>query len=169
MRTSPDPTHPPAQVSATTAGIVGTWAVDSRRSTIGLTTKSFWGLITVRGVFRDVSGTCAIAPDGAVSGTITVAAGSIDTGNARRDKHLRSADFLDRDHYPAITFAWETSRPSGQAVVLTGVLTIRTCARPVSFEATASHGEDGAVSLSAEVPINRADFGVTWNLWAWLR
>jgi polyisoprenoid-binding protein YceI len=51
------------------------------------------GLVPVNGVFREVSENGAVSADGEVSGTVTVAAASIDTNNTRRDAHLRSADF----------------------------------------------------------------------------
>ncbi len=47
--------------------------------------------------------------------TITVAAASIDTKNAKRDKHLRSGDFFDSDNYPDITFTVDGIRPSDGA------------------------------------------------------
>ena len=72
------------------------------------------GLIRVNGVFREVTGTGAVRPDGKVSGTVTVAAASIDTRNSRRDAHLCSADFFDSDNYPDITFTTNGIRPAGQ-------------------------------------------------------
>src|SRR6266699_4283863 len=82
--------------------LAGSWTLDASRSTIGLRSKSMWGLAPVKGVFRQVSGTGAVSPAGEVSGTITVAAASVDTKNKRRDKHLRSADFFDSDTHPQI-------------------------------------------------------------------
>src|SRR6266567_933419 len=54
--------------------LAGSWTLDASRSTIGLRSKSMWGLAPVKGVFRQVSGTGAVSPAGEVSGTITVAA-----------------------------------------------------------------------------------------------
>ena len=116
-----------------------------------------WGLVPVNGIFREVSGNGTVFPDGQVSGTITVATASIDTKNTRRDTHLRSADFFDSANYPDITFAADRIRPSGQRVAVTGALTVRDHTRPLSFDAAAS------VQGDAEVRINRADFGLTWN------
>jgi polyisoprenoid-binding protein YceI len=55
-------------------------------------------------------------------------------------------------------------RPSGRGVTVTGTLSVRDRARPLSFDATAAPRGDGEVWLDAEVSINRADFGLTWNL-----
>jgi polyisoprenoid-binding protein YceI len=122
------------------------------------------GLIPVNGVFREVSGNGTVSPDGEVSGTVTVAAASIDTKNTRRDTHLRSTDFFDSGNNPDITFTADGIRPSGQDVAVTGALTVRDRTRPLSFDAAASVQGDGEIWLDAEVHVNRADFGLTWNL-----
>jgi polyisoprenoid-binding protein YceI len=121
------------------------------------------GLVRVNGVFREVSGIGTVAADGAVSGAVTVAAASIDTKNTRRDTHLCSADFFDSSNYPDITFTADGIRPSGQGAAVTGALTVRGRTRLLSFDATVSVRGDGEVLLDAEVHINRADFGLTWN------
>jgi polyisoprenoid-binding protein YceI len=92
-----------------------------------------------------------------------VGAASIETKNTRRDTHLRSADFFDSDHYPDITFTVDSVRPSGQGVTVAGTLTVRDRARPLTFAATASVHDNAEVWLDAEVRVNRADFGLTWN------
>jgi polyisoprenoid-binding protein YceI len=84
--------------------------------------------------------------------------------NTRRDTHLRSADFFDSANNPDITFTADGIRPSGQGVAVTGALTVRDRTRPLSFDATASVRGDGEIWLDAQVRINRADFGLTWNL-----
>ena len=146
------------------AALAGEWILDPSRSTVSLKNRSAGGLLRVNGVFREVSGNGTVSPDGEVSGILTVAATSIDTRNGRRDRHLRSADFFDSDNYPDITFTVEGIRPSGHGVTVTGVLSIRDRARPLSFDAAAAVPGGSEVWLDAEVLINRADFGLTWNL-----
>lgn len=107
--------------------------------------------------------TAPVSADGRVSGAVTVAAASIDTRNTRRDTHLRSADFFDIDTNPDITFTADGIRPSSQGVTVTGALTVLGRTRPLSFDAAASVQGDGGIWLDAEVRINRADFGLTWN------
>jgi polyisoprenoid-binding protein YceI len=143
--------------------LAGSWALDAARSEIGLKSKSMWGMMPVKGVFREVTGSGTVSAAGDVTGTITVAAGSIDTKNKKRDEHLRSADFFDVAKTPDITFAAEQVTPSGEGVTVTGALTVRDRTRPVSFAARVS-GSDGAqVELDGEFEVNRADFGLTWN------
>jgi polyisoprenoid-binding protein YceI len=157
-------TTPSLKALLTDGALAGEWALDPRRSSIRLKSKSVWGLVPVNGVFHQVSGHGTVSPDSAVNGTVTVAAASIDTKNAQRDKHLRSADFFDSGSHPDITFTVDGIRPSSQGVAVTGALTVRGRTRPLSFDAAASVPGDGEVWLDAKVRINRADFGLTWNL-----
>jgi polyisoprenoid-binding protein YceI len=147
----------------TSPALAREWNLDQSRSTVSLQNRSMWGLVRVNGVFRQVTGGATISPAGEVTGALKVAAASIDTNNPRRDRHLRSADFLDSGHYPDITFTCGGIRPSGQGLAVSGVLSIRDRARPLTFAATAVRG-DGEVWLDATVHINRADFGLTWNV-----
>ena len=144
--------------------LAGEWVLDPGKSSIRLKNKSMWGLVPVNGVFRELSGSGTVSPDGEVSGTLTVAAASIDTKNARRDRHLRSADFFDSANNPDITFTMDGIRPSGQAVAVTGALTVRDRTQPLTFDAAASVRGDGEIWLDAEVRLDQADFGLTWNL-----
>src|ERR1051326_48177 len=98
--------------------LAGDWVLDPRRSSIRLKSRSGWGLVPVNGVFRKVSGSGTISRDGPASGTLTVAAASIDTGNTQRDAHLRSADFFESGNYPDITFAAARIRQSGAGVAM---------------------------------------------------
>jgi polyisoprenoid-binding protein YceI len=156
------------------ATLAGQWVLDPARSRVELTTTAM-GLFRVRGRFGAVSGTGTVSPDGRAGGTLTLAAASLATGNTRRDTHLRSADFFDCERYPDITFTAETIRPASPgpavtSVAVTGVLTVRGTARPLSFEAAVSVRGDGEAGLdtvvlvNTVVPVNRADFGLTWNL-----
>jgi polyisoprenoid-binding protein YceI len=157
-------TTPPLQALLKDGALAGKWVLDPRKSSIRLKNRSMCGLVRVNGVFREVSGSGTVSPDGEVSGTVTVAAASINTKNTRRDTHLRSADFFDSGNNPDITFTADGIRPSGQGVAVTGALTVRDRTRPLPFDAAASVQGDGEVWLDAEVHINRADFGLTWNL-----
>ena len=155
-------TAPEVRALLADGALAGEWVLDPRESSIRLKSKSM-GLIPVNGVFREVSGNGAVAADGKVSGTVTVAAASIDTKNTRRDAHLRSADFFDTVNHPDITFTADGIQPSGRGVAVTGMLTVRGRTRPLSFDAAASVQADDGIWLDAEVHVNRADFGLTWN------
>ena len=142
--------------------LAGEWTLDPSRSGVRVKTK-VWGLIPVHGVFGEVSGNGTVSAAGTARGTMTVAAASIDTGNARRDTHLRSADFFETGSYPDLIFAAEDIRPAGQGVVVSGALTVHGRTRPLSFDGAVTVPGDGEAWLEAEVRINRGDFGLTWN------
>ena len=142
--------------------LTGSWTLDPARSEVRLESRHTWGLLPVRGVFREVSGNGTVTAAGQVTGTITVAAGSVDTKNARRDKDLRSAKVFDAANHPDIVFAVDSVQPAGEDVRVTGSLTVRGQTRPLSFDAKVSAAA-GEVQLDAEVPVNRADFGLTYS------
>jgi polyisoprenoid-binding protein YceI len=144
------------------AKLAGSWALDASRSEVRLKSRSVWGLVPVKGVFRQVTGNGTVSAAGDATGTITVAARSVDTKNNRRDQHLRSADFFDIANHPDITFTVDGIRPDNGGVRVTGSLSVRGRTRPVSFDAKVSSA-DGEVTLDGQVQINRADFGLTWN------
>ena len=156
-------TAPPLQALLEDRTLAGEWVLDPGQSSIRLKNRSAFGLMRVNGVFREVSGNGTVSPDGEVSGTVTVAAASVDTKHTRRDTHLRSADFFDSANHPDIKFTADGIRPSGQGVAVTGALTVRDRTRPLSFDAAASFQGDGEIWLDAEIHVNRADFGLTWN------
>jgi len=144
--------------------LAGDWVLDPRNSSITLKNKSMWGLVPVKGHFREVTGRGVVSADGEVSGTIAVAAASIDTGNTRRDTHLRSADFFDSSSNPDIVFRADGIRPSAPGVTVTGMLTVRDRTRPLTFDAAATVQDSGDVWLDAVVHVNQVEFGLTWNL-----
>jgi polyisoprenoid-binding protein YceI len=155
-------TAPALQAMLKDGTLAGSWTLDGSRSTIGLRSKSMWGLVPVKGTFREVAGNGVVSPDGQVSGTITVGAASIDTKNKKRDTHLRSADFFDSDNHPQITVSASGFAPSGQGVTVAGTLTVRDQTRPLTFDATVAVDGD-EVWLDTEIEVNRGDFGLTWN------
>jgi polyisoprenoid-binding protein YceI len=163
MTPSGQPTGPGLQALLQDASLAGKWTLDAAKTTIGLRTRHTWRMLPLKGVFRQATGDGTISADGQATGTIAVAAASIDTKNSTRDKHLRSADFFEVSKYRDITFAVDRITPAGDHVTVTGSLTVRDRTRPVSFPARVSVIGTDEVSLDAEIPVNRADFGLTWN------
>jgi polyisoprenoid-binding protein YceI len=142
--------------------LAGAWTLDPARSTIGLATKSMWGLAKVKGRFGDVRGSATIAADGA-SGELTVGAASIDTANGKRDTHLKSKDFFDVDKHPEITYTAASVSPAdGDKVTVEGTLTVLGNSRPLTVTADAL-ADEATVTLDATVPVNRKDFGIDFN------
>jgi polyisoprenoid-binding protein YceI len=156
-------TTPPVHALLADGALAGQWVLDPGQSRVQLKSGVLGGLIRVNGVFRDVSGNGTVSPAGQVSGTLTVAAASVDTKKAKRDAHLCSADFFDTANHPDITATVHGIRPSGQDADVTGTLTVRDRTQPLSFTAGLAVQGNGEVWLDAVVHINRADFGLTWN------
>jgi len=143
--------------------LAGEWALDPARSAAALRNKSLWGLVTVKGAFGSIEGGGTVSPAGEVTGRIALATGALDTGNKKRDAHLRSGDFFLAEKYPAITFTLDKLIPAGEGVTASGTLTVRDRSQPVSFPATVTLAGDGAVMLDATVQADRSQFGLTVN------
>jgi polyisoprenoid-binding protein YceI len=152
----------PLQTLVQDGTLAGSWTLDPARSQVLLRTRHAWGLLPVRGVFRQVTGNGTVTAAGQVTGTITVAAGSIDTKSKMRDKDLRSAKVFDTASHPDITYAVDDMQPASGGVRVTGSLTVHGRSRPLSFDAKVSTAA-GEIQFDAEIPVNRADFGLTYR------
>ena len=79
------------------------WTVDPAHSSVEFAVKTFWGLATVHGRFDRFDGSYRTGLDGTTI-ELTVDAGSLDTGNSTRDRHLRSHGFFHVDEHPYVRF-----------------------------------------------------------------
>ncbi len=141
-----------------------TWALDPAHSSVALRSKSVWGLITVRGAFGEVAGNAEILPGGAARGRLEIGAASLNTRNARRDRHLASADFFNAAEHPSIVADLASATRTGDRVAVQGTLTVAGKTRPLSFNATLAEVTPAAFTLRTEgVVVDRAEFGLTWN------
>ncbi len=148
------------------------WTLDAARSSMTLRHKTMWGLATVRGTFGDLAGQAEIGADGTARGQLEIGSASLDTGNAKRDKHLRSADFFNAAEHPhivAVLQRAELADGPGDQVTVTGQLTAAGVTRPLTFTATLAEVTEAAVTVRAEAEIDRAQFGMTWNQLGMLR
>ena len=162
MASQEQPTTSALQGLVKDGAFTGSWTLDPAGSQILLETRHTWGLLPLHGVFREVAGQGTVTAAGQVTGTLTVAAASIDTKNKTRDKDLRSAKVFDAVNHPDITYTVDGIQPAGAGVQVTGSLTVRGSTRPLSFDAKVSATAD-EVRMDAEVPVNRADFGLTYS------
>lgn len=147
----------------------GTYTIDPSHTRVGFVARH--AMVTkVRGAFNEVEGTAVAGADLASSNvSVTIQAASVDTRSADRDGHLRSADFLDVETYPTITFtSTKIEQKSGDVFEFTGDLTIKDVTKPVtipfSFEggATDPFGNERA-GFEGSVAVSRKDWGLTWN------
>jgi polyisoprenoid-binding protein YceI len=148
--------------------IAGTWDIDPNHSEVSFTVGHLV-VSKVRGRFDAYSGT--IVTDEVLSHSlvnVTIDASSVNTHLAVRDNQVRSADFLDVEHFPNITFASLAVRSEQGRYYIDGDLTIRGTTRPVTLDVTPngfSPDTFGATraSFSATTKIDRTDFGVSFN------
>jgi polyisoprenoid-binding protein YceI len=147
----------------------GVWKFDPMHSALTITARHLM-VTKVRGTFEDIDVEIVVAEDPAESRVEVVAqAASVTTGAADRDGHLRSADFLDVENHPTITFRSTSITPYGEGWKLTGDLTIRDVTKPVTFDlsfdgsAQDPYGNTKA-ALSAVGEIDREEWGLTWNV-----
>ena len=160
------------EIEGKTLPRAGVWHLDPAHSRVGFSVRHL-GLSKVRGEFKDFTAEIVVGerPGGSrVSAEIQAA--SIDTREEQRDGHLRSADFLDVESYPVLTFeSTEVRHVQSDDWEIDGDLTIRGTTRPITLEVTfegaapdpTQGGAEKAV-LSGKTRVNREDFGLTWNM-----
>ena len=146
----------------------GTWVLDASHSEVGFTVRHMM-ISKVRGTFSAVEATI-VAPENPLEAKIeaTVGVASVNTKDAGRDEHLRSADFFDAENFPNMTFVSTGIRYDDGDFLADGELTIRGVTRPVTFKVEfGGFGTDpwGAykAGATATAVINREEFGLTWN------
>jgi len=148
----------------------GTYQLDASHSRVGFIARHAM-IAKVRGSFDQVEGKAVI--DGASPSNssleVTIQATSIDTRDANRDGHLRSADFFDVEKYPTITFVGkEFAIVDDETVEVTGDLTIKDVTKSVTvpFEfggAAVDPFGNSRIGFEGQVTVNRKDWGLTWN------
>ena len=158
------------QATATVRGEVTTWNLDPAHTEIGFEVKHMM-FAKVRGRFTDFEGSITLGPEGqdeASGAQVVIKAASIDTGQAQRDEHLRSADFFDVEQYPELTFQSRSVERQADGLLLHGDLTIRGTTREVTL--TVSESGQGVdpwgnqrAGYSASGAIDRREFGLEWN------
>ncbi|WP_046508365.1 YceI family protein [Streptomyces odonnellii] len=151
----------------------GAWSLDPAHSSVGAVAQHL-GISSVHGRFKEFGGRIEIAGDAAggyeesrVEAVITAA--SIDTGNALRDKHLKSPDFLDVERFPEITYSGTGLTPAGpDRWTVHGRLSLHGVVREVdlhlSYLGTGPDpwgGERAAFHATTE--LSREDFAMNYN------
>ena len=135
------------------------WTADPGRTAIEFEVAHLWGLHTVRGRFRSFDGAYVVGPGGAEI-ELTIDAGSVDTGCAARDKHLRSADFFGAEEHPQVRFTSTrvTWLASGRAHV-SGELEAAGSRVWLAFDASVRL-VDADLELEATTTVDQSRFGM---------
>lgn len=150
---------------------VSTWAIDPAHSVAEFKVKHMM-ISNVKGQFSGVSGTLE-HHEGDVTKSkidVTIDAASVNTRDAQRDAHLKSADFFEVEKFPTLSFKSTRVIPKNQdELAVEGELTIHGVTQTVRFavEGPTAPAKDPwgntRIGVSATTKINRKDFGLTWN------
>ena len=155
-------------LGAVPASAQGTYSIDTTHSNVGFKIRHL--VAKVSGGFTEFDGSITADFDNldASSVEFTIKTASIDTGNEKRDGHLRSADFFDAENHPEITFkSSKITKKDNDTYVVAGILKIRGVAQPVILnvdhlgEMQAMGGTRAGYEISTT--LNRQDFEVSWN------
>lgn len=147
----------------------GNYGFDKAHSAIGFRVRHM-GLVDVPGYFRDFTGTIKYDGKDVAKSTVEFSAKmeSVDTGNAGRDKHLRTADFFEVEKFPEMTFKSTKVEKKGKNWIVTGDLTMKGVTKSLSIPFTVvdiiKDARGGTkIGVMAETVINRRDFGVNYG------
>jgi polyisoprenoid-binding protein YceI len=147
------------------------WEIDTAHAQIEFAVKHMM-ISTVKGQFGKLSGTFHLDEQNIPASRIEIAidAASINTHQDFRDNHLRSADFLDVEQYPILTFKSTRVEQTGpEHAKVTGDLTIKGVTHPVTLDVTL----EGDITdmkgqrrqaYSATTTISRKEWGLEWNV-----
>ncbi|MDN3263129.1 YceI family protein [Streptomyces sp. CSDS2] len=168
--TTPSAPAAPAVTGPDLTALTGEYVIDPAHSTIGFVARH--AMVTnVRGGFGDFTGTLRLDGGEPVKSTasLDVRMESIDTGNADRDTHLKSADFFKTDEFPTMTFrSTGVEVLGGEEYRVTGELSLLGVTRPLTIDvefngfAKDPFGNE-RVGFTGKAEILRSEWGLTWN------
>jgi polyisoprenoid-binding protein YceI len=139
--------------------VAGTWRADPANCTIAFAVRQMV-ISKARGRFTGYDFTIVTGADPRHSSvTATVDVGSLDTGNPRRDKHLRSAAYLDAEQFPAMTYRSTRIWPTENGWVIDGELTLRGVTARVPLSLTRTEFDGRRARFTATARLSRREFG----------
>ena len=147
-----------------------TYRIDPAHSSVSFSVKHMM-IAKVNGGFEKMNGTLVYDPkDPAKTAVdVTIEAASINTHEAQRDTHLKSADFFDVEKYPTLTFKATRTEGSGDELKITGDLSIHGVTQKVTLNVERPSEEmkdpwgNMKIGASGATKIKRKDFGLNWN------
>lgn len=144
------------------------YKIDPVHSSVGFAVKHMV-VNTVHGRFTDFNGTILYddKDPSKSSVNVTIKSTSINTDNAQRDNDLRSANFLEVEKFPEITFKSKSVEKRSDGFIAHGTLTIHGVAKDVDLAFTLGGpldtGRGKLLGAEAGLTINRQDYGVAWT------
>jgi polyisoprenoid-binding protein YceI len=138
------------------------WRLDPSESSAEFRVPGFWGLASVRGRFQRLHGWLEVDDDHQWRMELTLDADSLDTGNRRRDRHLRSADFFDVQHHPEVRFRSSRVTDRGGRLHVEGELEAGGRRAALLVEVTVEHA-DARLDLDATATVDQRRLGMTFS------
>ncbi len=161
-----------ASTTQTTTSVptAGTYTLDPSHSHVSFSARHLM-VTKVRGRFPVTDGRLVIAEEPTESSVeATIDVGALDSGDPKRDEHLRSADFFDASQYPTIQFRSTKVTDKGDGeFTLEGELTVTGNTHAVTLQgeylgSQASPWGDTRIGFTAETEVSRKDWGLEWNV-----
>src|SRR5688572_345492 len=125
-------------IQAAAENAVQTWQIDPAHTSVEFAVKHLM-IATVKGRFAEVGGTLKgeLTQPGSFELDVNIGVESVDTRQAQRDAHLRSADFFDAEHWPVIRFVGKRIEGDvNEEFTLYGDITIRGVTRELRLDVT---------------------------------
>jgi polyisoprenoid-binding protein YceI len=144
-----------------------TYNIDPTHSYVGFSVKHLV-ISTVKGKFKEASGTIVLDGKTLKEARGTIQTASLDTGEPKRDEHLRSPEFFDTAKYPTITFESKRVEQKGDQTILVGNFTLhgvtKELALPIKLNGPIKDPWGNTrLGLEAKTKINRKDYGMTYS------
>ena len=137
------------------------WSIDRDETSVQFTVKTFWGLTTVHGRFDRFDGSYEVGPSGTTI-ELTIDADSLDTGNATRDKHLRSTDFFHAAEHPQVRFtSTRVYHVTSEILHVVGHLEAAGKVEHLEFAATVRQLDDDALEIEATTTVDQRRLGMS--------
>jgi len=140
----------------------GEWYPVAGGGHVGFDVKTMWGLATVKGRFDRYEGALRIDSDTATA-ELTIESASLDTGHAKRDEHLRSADFFNVADHPSISFKSREIATRAGGMLVTGDLTIGSTEVPLTLPVEIVSTGPSSLVLRTETTVPRDQANLAWN------
>ncbi len=147
------------------------WTIDSSHSNAQFAVRHFM-VSTVRGTFGTMSGSVTLNEEDVTKSSVTaeIDVASVDTREAKRDEHLKGADFLDVEQHPKMSFVSKmVEKVEDTHYKMTGDMTLKGTTKEVIFDVEGSTTPikdpwgNNRLGGVATTKINRTDFGLTYN------